>query len=119
MTMAKIPVATDKGYYARPSHPAPSTITLPSSVVPLRPNPIQQPRAVPMVVTMAIPTTHCLVDEERTCQRQLPRATPWKDLADRWARELDVAREHRKELKEQFRRDFGMGYGGYSRANKG
>ena len=116
MTTAEIPVSTEKGYHARPSHAAPSTVartTLSSSAVPLRRNPIQQPRAVPMAVTMAIPTAHSLVHEETACQPQLPLATPWKDLADRWARELDAARERRKELKEQFRRDFGMGCGGH------
>lgn len=116
MTTAGNPVPTEKAYHARPSYPAPSTIartTLSSSVVPLSPVPIQQPRAIPTVVTMANPAAHCLVHGEKTCQPQLPLATPWTDLADRWARELDAARERRKELKEQFRRDFGTGYRGH------
>ena len=43
---------------------------------------------------------------ERTCQPQLPLAAPLKDLADRWARELDAARATlitRVNSQEQFR----------------
>lgn len=46
------------------------------------------------------------VSEERKCQRQLPPATPLKDLADWWARELDAARAapiNRINSQEQFR----------------
>lgn len=110
--------------YARPSNPEPSSsrqmaiarTTLSSSVIPLRPKPAQQPRAIPTVATMPIPTattaSHRLVPVERTCQAQLPLAAPLRDLADRWARELDAARQRRKELKRQFQRDFRFGYGG-------
>ena len=110
--------------YARPSNPEPSSsrqmaiarTTLSSSVIPLRPKPAQQPRAIPTVATMPIPTattaSHRLVPVERTCQAQLPLAAPLRDLADRWARELDAARQRRKELKRQFQRNFRFGYGG-------
>lgn len=117
--------------YAKPSHPAPSTIrqmnrartTPSSSVMPLRLKMIQeqqqqeqQPKAIATGVTMANPTAtsaHRLVEVERTYQHQLPLASPLQDVADRWARELSAARERRKELKRQFKRDFGIGYGGY------
>ena len=63
-----------------------------------------------MVVTMAIPTiiAYGLVhaSQDRKCQPQLPPAAPWKDLADRWARELDAARATlitRVNSQEQFR----------------
>lgn len=124
MAMAQIPVPTEKSY-ARPADPAPGpsrhqmTIagtTLSSSLVPLRQGPTQQPREIPTVAATAYPTTtaHRLVQGERICQPQLPQAVPLRDLADRWARELDAARERRKQLREQFRRDFGTGYYGHS-----
>lgn len=122
MMMAQIPALTVKAY-ARPSYSAPSTgrqmniarTTLTPSVMPqrLKPNQNQQqhqqqPKAVAASVTMATPTAtsaHRLVP--------VPLSSPLQDLANRWARELDAARERRKELKWQFRRDFGIGYGGH------
>lgn len=68
----------------------------------------QQPKAVAASVTMASPTAtsgHRLVP--------VPLSSPLQDLANRWARDLDAARERRKELRWQFRRDFGIGYGGH------
>lgn len=130
MMMAQTPAPTFKAY-ARPSHPGPGTngptnivrTTLSSSVVPIRLKPVyhqqQQPKqlkAIATGVTMAIPTAtsaHCLVQVERTCQQQPPLASPLQDVANMWARELDAARERRKELKRKFKRDFGTGYGGY------
>lgn len=118
MMMAQIPPPTVKAY-TRPSHPGPSTspqmniarTTLTPSVMPIR------LKAVATGVAMATPTAtsaHLLVRVEQINQHQLPLSSPLQDLADRWARELDIARERRKELKRQFRRDFGIVYGGYS-----
>lgn len=118
MMTAQIPAPTVKAY-ARPSYSAPSTgrqmniasTTLTPSVMPLRLKANknqQQPKAVAASVTMATPTAtsaHLLVP--------VPLSSPPQDLANRWARELDAARERRKELKWQFRRDFGIGYGGH------
>lgn len=126
--MAQIPPPTVKTY-ARPAYSTPSTsrqinigsrttTTLTPSVMPLRLNPNkiqqqhqqeqrQQPKAVAASVTMATPTAtsgHRLVP--------VPLSSPLQDLANRWARDLDAARERRKELRWQFRRDFGIGYGG-------
>lgn len=126
MTMAKTPAPTIKPY-AKPSLPAPSTsrqmntarTTLTSSVMPLRLKTAQhqQPKAIATGLAMAtIPTAtsaHRLVQVERKYQAQIPLASPLQDVADRWARELDAARERRKELKRQFKRDFVIGYSGY------
>lgn len=136
--MAQIPATTvTVKAYARPAYSTPSTsrqinigsrtttTTLTPSVMPLRLNPNkiqqqhqqqhqqqqqqrQQPKAVAASVTMATPTAtsgHRLVP--------VPLSSPLQDLANRWARDLDAARERRKELRWQFRRDFGIGYGGH------
>lgn len=122
MLMAQIPVPTVKSY-ARPSYTAPSTgwqmniarTTLTSSVRPLRlqPNENEQqnqklPKAVAASVAVATPratSAHHL--------GPMPLSSPLQDVANRWARAVDAARERRKELKRQFRRDFGIGYCGH------
>lgn len=121
MIMAQIPAPTVKAY-ARPSYPAPSTsrqinigratTTPTSSVMPLRLNPNnkiqQQPKAVAASVTMVTPTA-----PSAPRLVPVPLSSPLQDLANRWARDLDAARERRKELRWQFKRDFGIGYGGH------
>lgn len=66
---------------------------------------LKQPKAVAASVTMAAPTAksaHRLVP--------VPLSSPLQGIADRWAWEIDAARERRKQLKRQFRRDFGIEY---------
>ncbi len=139
--MAQIPATTvTVKAYARPAYSTPSTsrqinigsrtttTTLTPSVMPLRLNPNkiqqqhqqqhqqqqqqrqqrQQPKAVAASVTMATPTA---TSAHRSVP--VPLSSPLQDLANRWARDLDAARERRKELRWQFRRDFGIGYGGH------
>lgn len=133
--MAQIPATTvTVKAYARPAYSTPSTsrqinigsrttTTLTPSVMPLRLNPNkiqqhqqqhqqqqqrQQPKAVAASITMATPTA---TSAHRSVP--VPLSSPLQDLANRWARDLDAARERRKELRWQFRRDFGIGYGGH------
>lgn len=122
MMMAQIPAPTVKAY-ARPPYLAPSTgrqmntarTTLTPSVMTLRPQPHinkqqhqqqqQQPKAVAASVTMATPTA-----KSSHHSVPVPLSSPLQDIADRWAREIDAARERRKQLKWKFRRDSGIGY---------
>lgn len=129
MMMAQIPVPTVKAYARPSSYTAPSTgrhmdiaktTVAPSSIRPLlrlQPNENvpqrdqrQQLKAVAAsAVTMATPTATCV----HHLGGPAPLSSPLQDVANRWARELDAARERRKELKRQFRRDFGIGYCGH------
>lgn len=108
MLMAQIPVPKVKAY-SWPSYTAPSTgwqlntarTTLTSSVRPLRLQPNEDEQQDPKLPK----AVHHL--------GLVPLSSPLQDVANRWARAVDAARERRKELKRQFRRDFGIGYCGH------